>query len=175
MLKPERKIVSKELLKKYTSIRVSPKTGRVIQRVGLAHGCFDVLTPGHISFLIGARAMCETLVCSVSSDAVVKKTKGESRPKFSAKDRMFHLASLEFVDWVVETEDEDASPMIQYLSPVILMKGSDSAESTSLAFVHERETAHALGGSVYYVVPDHLYHTSEIVALPEWDKFSVEI
>jgi len=166
------KIVTKEFVKeKISSITRRP----MYKKVGLVHGCFDVLTPGHISFLLGARSMCQILVCSVSSDAVVKKSKGEGRPVFNVKERMTHLAALELVDYVIECPDPCASSLILFLAPVILMKGADSVDSESPDFQLEKESAQRSGGSVCYVVPNQYYHTTDIVAHPQWEVFSVEV
>jgi D-beta-D-heptose 7-phosphate kinase/D-beta-D-heptose 1-phosphate adenosyltransferase len=172
MVSIESKIVAKEFIRaKIDSIKRRP----MYKKLGLVHGCFDVITPGHISFLLGARSMCQILVCSVSSDEVVKKNKGDKRPVFNVKERMVHLAALELVDYVVECTASCAAELIQFLAPVILLKGADSVDSVSPDFVLEKETAQKSGGQVCYVVPNQYYHTTDIVAHPQWEEFSVEI
>jgi D-beta-D-heptose 7-phosphate kinase/D-beta-D-heptose 1-phosphate adenosyltransferase len=132
--------------------------------VGLAHGCFDVLTPSHVKFLRDAARNCINLIVSVSSDEVAKRLKGPDRPTFCLEDRLLHVASFEFVSYVVVCDDDDASSLIKRLSPVILMKGHDSVESTSPGFLLEKAAAVATGGSVMYVVAGKQSHSSELIA-----------
>ena len=44
------------------------------------NGVFDLLHPGHIDVLLGARKQGESLVVGVNSDASVKRLKGPTRP-----------------------------------------------------------------------------------------------
>lgn len=131
--------------------------------VGLAHGCFDVLTPSHVRFLRDAACNCIALIVSVSSDEVAKRLKGPDRPTFCLEDRLLHIASFEFVSYVVICDDDDASGLITLLSPVVLMKGHDSVESTAPGFLLEKAAAVATGGSVMYVVGGEQRHSSELI------------
>ena len=49
-------------------------------RVGFTNGCFDLLHPGHVKLLAGARAACDRLVVGLNGDASVTRLKGEGRP-----------------------------------------------------------------------------------------------
>ena len=40
-------------------------------RVGFTNGCFDLLHPGHVKLLAGARAACDRLVVGLNGDASV--------------------------------------------------------------------------------------------------------
>lgn len=131
--------------------------------VGIAHGCFDVLTPAHVRFLQDAACNCSILVVSVSSDAVAKRLKGDNRPTFGIKDRMEHLAALECVDYVIECDEDDASGLIKELAPVSLLKGHDSVESTAPGFLLEKEAVNQSGGRVIYVVAGAQSHSSELI------------
>ena len=42
-------------------------------RIGFTNGCFDLLHPGHIKLLAGARAACDRLVVGLNSDASVAR------------------------------------------------------------------------------------------------------
>lgn len=130
------------------------------KKIGLAHGCFDVLTPAHIRFLMDSSHLCDVLVVSVSSDDVARQLKGIDRPVFSLEDRIMHIASLEFVDYAIPCHEIDASAMIKELSPVILLKGHDSIESTAPGFIRERSEANQGGGEVMYVVAGAQNHTT---------------
>ena len=49
-------------------------------RVGFANGCFDLIHPGHVSLLKGARAACDHLIVGLNTDDSVRRLKGSSRP-----------------------------------------------------------------------------------------------
>ena len=45
-------------------------------RIGFTNGCFDLLHPGHVKLLAGARAACDRLVVGLNGDASVTRLKG---------------------------------------------------------------------------------------------------
>ena len=49
-------------------------------RIGFTNGCFDILHPGHVKVLAGARAACDRLIVGLNSDTSVIRLKGEGRP-----------------------------------------------------------------------------------------------
>ncbi len=133
------------------------------KKIGLAHGCFDVLTPAHIRFLMDSSCLCDVLIASVSSDEVARKIKGPDRPIFSLEDRIMHIASLEFVDFAIPCHEIDAGEIIKTLSPITLLKGHDSIESTAPGFVREKAEANRGGGEVMYVVAGAQSHTTGLL------------
>lgn len=56
----------------------------------MVFGVFDVLHPGHLSFLRQAQEMGERLIVVVARDSVVKRLKGKT-PHFSERARMEHV------------------------------------------------------------------------------------
>jgi len=50
------------------------------QRVVLTNGCFDLLHPGHVTYLQQARALGDVLVVALNSDRSVRELKGPGRP-----------------------------------------------------------------------------------------------
>src|SRR4029077_7685793 len=49
-------------------------------RVGFTNGCFDLLHPGHVKILAGARATCDRLVVGLNGDASTTRLKGARPP-----------------------------------------------------------------------------------------------
>src|SRR3989337_3100330 len=49
-------------------------------RVVFTNGCFDLLHPGHVSYLRAARSLGDALVIGLNSDISINKLKGPSRP-----------------------------------------------------------------------------------------------
>jgi D-beta-D-heptose 7-phosphate kinase/D-beta-D-heptose 1-phosphate adenosyltransferase len=95
------------------------------QRVVFTNGCFDLLHPGHIHLLQGARRLGERLVVGLNSDASVKRLKGDSRPIIGERDRAVILNALDCVDAVVLFDEDTPLNLIRRLRPDILVKGSD--------------------------------------------------
>ena len=52
----------------------------VKQTLVFTNGVFDLLHPGHIDVLLGARRQGDALVVGLNSDASVRRIKGPSRP-----------------------------------------------------------------------------------------------
>lgn len=95
------------------------------ERVVFTNGCFDLLHPGHVTYLEDAKRCGDRLIVAVNSDASVKRLKGEGRPVQPCESRMAVLAGLEAVDWVVNFEDDTPERLLHLLKPDILVKGGD--------------------------------------------------
>lgn len=90
------------------------------------NGCFDVLHPGHVTYLAQARALGASLIVGVNSDASVKRQgKGDDRPINAEQDRMAVLAALESVSLVVKFDEDTPLNLILASHPDILVKGGD--------------------------------------------------
>jgi rfaE bifunctional protein nucleotidyltransferase chain/domain len=90
-----------------------------------AGGCFDVLHAGHVSMLRAARALGDTLVVCVNSDASVRRLKGPGRPLNPAADRAAVLRALDCVDQVVIFDEDTPERLLGELRPDIWVKGGD--------------------------------------------------
>ena len=125
------------------------RTGRVV----FTNGVFDLLHPGHIDVLIGARDRGEFLVVGVNSDASVKRLKGPDRPVRSAPERCYVLGALSMVDAVVLFEEDTPFDLINVLRPDVLVKGGDYTEASIVGAAEVR----AWGGEVVVIpiTPGH--------------------
>ncbi len=95
------------------------------KRVVFTNGCFDLIHPGHVSYLARARALGDLLVVALNADASVRKLKGPTRPVNSLKDRLIVMAALECVDYVTSFSEETPLQIIRELKPQVLVKGGD--------------------------------------------------
>ena len=95
------------------------------ESVIMTNGCFDILHPGHISYLQQARALGDRLVVAVNSDASVRELKGDSRPINSVESRMAVLAALSCVDWVVPFIEDTPERLYCSVLPNVVVKGGD--------------------------------------------------
>lgn len=89
------------------------------------NGCFDLLHPGHIEYLIAARAFGSQLIVGVNDDASVSRLKGPSRPYNTLQDRMAMLAALQSVDYVIPFSEDTPLELITAIRPHIIVKGGD--------------------------------------------------
>jgi rfaE bifunctional protein nucleotidyltransferase chain/domain len=107
--------------------------------VVFTNGVFDLLHPGHIDVLVGARKLGGSLVVGVNSDDSVKRLKGPERPIRTAGERCYVLAALESVDAVVTFEQDTPRELIGVLRPDILVKGGDYTEASVVGASDVRE------------------------------------
>jgi rfaE bifunctional protein nucleotidyltransferase chain/domain len=96
-------------------------TGRLV----FTNGVFDLLHPGHVDVLIGARRRGDALVVGLNSDASVRRIKGPERPVRSETERAYVLAALAMVDTVVIFDEDTPLELIVALRPDVLVKGGD--------------------------------------------------
>ena len=128
--------------------------------VVFTNGVFDLVHPGHVTYLEAARAEGDRLVVAVNSDRSVRANKGPSRPILPEEERAELLAALEVVDAVVVFDAETPAAIIEALQPDVLVKGADWAHDAIVG----RETVEARGGRVVRIEVVPGYSTSRIVA-----------
>lgn len=94
--------------------------------VVFTNGCFDILHPGHVTYLEKARRQGDCLVVGLNSDSSVRLlNKSPERPYNDEKARARVLAGLGCVDHVVLFEDDTPINIIRELMPDVLVKGGD--------------------------------------------------
>ena len=116
-------------------------------RVVFTNGVFDLLHPGHVDVLMGARRQGDALIVAINSDDSVRRLKGPTRPVRSQAERAYVLAALEMVDCVVPFEQDTPLELIEHLRPDVLVKGGDYREETIVGASQVR----AWGGSVVVI------------------------
>ncbi len=99
-------------------------------RVVFTNGVFDLLHPGHVDILVGARRCGDALVVGLNSDTSVKRLKGPERPVRREAERAYVLAAFEAVDCVVVFDADTPIDLIEALRPDVLVKGGDYTEAT---------------------------------------------
>jgi D-beta-D-heptose 7-phosphate kinase/D-beta-D-heptose 1-phosphate adenosyltransferase len=99
-------------------------------RVVFTNGVFDLLHPGHVDVLLGARRAGDRLIVGLNGDASVRRLKGPERPVRNEAERAYVLAAFEMVDCVVVFEQDTPLELIRMLRPDVLVKGGDYTEST---------------------------------------------
>jgi D-glycero-beta-D-manno-heptose 1-phosphate adenylyltransferase len=134
-----------------------------LRRDGLAvvftNGCFDLLHPGHVRYLAGARSLGDVLVVALNSDRSVRILKGEGRPILNEQERAEVVAALQAVDYVTIFDQETPLALIARLLPDILVKGGD----WSVDEIVGREEVEAAGGKVLSLPYIEGKSTTEII------------
>lgn len=88
------------------------------------NGCFDILHRGHFELLKYCKEMGYVIV-GINSDESIKRLKGETRPIFPQKDRIFMLESCKYVNEVIIFEEDTPYSLINRIKPDIIVKGGD--------------------------------------------------
>jgi len=95
------------------------------QKLVLTNGCFDLLHPGHVRYLQGARGLGQALVVALNGDDSVRALKGPNRPVNEERDRAEVLAALTCVDFVTIFHDPRVTAVIRTIKPHVYAKGGD--------------------------------------------------
>ena len=136
------------------------RANRIARPMVFTNGVFDILHRGHVTYLAQARALGESLVVALNSDASVRRLgKGKDRPLNPLEDRMAVVAALESVSMVTWFDEDTPLERILACRPDHLVKGGDwpadrivgAAEVTgwggkvhSIPFLHETSTTRLL-------------------------------
>ena len=90
------------------------------------NGVFDLMHPGHVSYLEEARSLGGALFVGLNSDASVRLLeKGSERPIIAESDRAIMLAALESVSAVCLFNEQTPLTLIEKVRPDIYVKGGD--------------------------------------------------
>ena len=120
------------------------------------NGCFDILHRGHVTLLSQARALGQSMIVALNTDASVKRLgKGGDRPVNTLTDRLAVIASLECVSLVTWFDEDTPIERILECRPDILVKGGDwpvdkivgngevrgwGGKVVSIPFIHQTST-----------------------------------
>lgn len=95
------------------------------KKIGLTSGVFDILHPGHVTYLEEAKKKCDILVVSVNTDSSVRDYKDDGRPLVHEMERATIVAALESVDYVTLHSERRMRATLEALKPDYYIKGGD--------------------------------------------------
>lgn len=123
--------------------------------VGLCHGVFDLVHPGHIIHFTEAKKMCDILVVSITAAKYVRK--GPGRPYFNDEMRLKFLEAIECIDFVMLSEGYTVDDIIEAVEPDLYIKGSEykaSADDITGKISEEEKLVNAHGGKLVFTGGD---------------------
>jgi D-beta-D-heptose 7-phosphate kinase / D-beta-D-heptose 1-phosphate adenosyltransferase len=131
------------------------------KKVVFTNGCFDILHPGHVTYLRQAAELGDALIVALNSDASVQALKGPSRPILKQDERVMILSALEAVTWVTVFDEQRVDGLLGDLQPDIWVKGGDyTLETLNRA---ERDVCLGYGGHIELIPPVEGVSTTGIV------------
>jgi D-beta-D-heptose 7-phosphate kinase/D-beta-D-heptose 1-phosphate adenosyltransferase len=131
------------------------------KRVVFTNGCFDLIHPGHVTYLAQARALGDALIVALNSDVSVQTLKGPTRPILRQDERVMILSALESVSWVTIFDETRITGLLEMLKPDVWAKGGDyTLESLDQG---ERRMADSLGCEIALIPPVEGISTTDIV------------
>ena len=116
------------------------------KKLVVTNGCFDLLHPGHVTYLESARNQGDVLLLGLNGDDSVRQLKGEGRPVNSEADRAVVVAALQSVDGVCIFAEKTAHAFSRRAQPDIYVKGGDYTLET--VNQDERRVVENAGGRV---------------------------
>ncbi len=133
-------------------------------KIVLCHGCFDLLTIGHVRHLREARKFIAVsggeLIVSITSDAFVAK--GSGRPIMKQELRLEMLRELRCVDRVILSNGPDALPIIESYQPAFYVKGREYWNNMTTELFREKAAVEAYGGQLVFTDTVES-HTTDLV------------
>lgn len=112
------------------NLQVLHKQRSAKKKIVLVGGCFDILHPGHITYLTNSKKLGDYLVVLLESDESVKKAKKVLiQPQ---EDRQAILSNLEMVDLVIPLrgilDDKDYYMIVKMIKPDIIAITENDAQ-----------------------------------------------
>jgi rfaE bifunctional protein nucleotidyltransferase chain/domain len=133
------RLLQKKILSPNAAKRATQAARRAGKKVVFTNGCFDILHPGHVSYLQQARRCGGFLVVALDTDESVRMLKGPTRPINPLESRLQVIAALESVDAVTWFGEGNPVPLMQLLKPHLIVKGGDWKVQQILGWQEVRE------------------------------------
>jgi len=160
--------ISSKIIKLNDIKSLAEKLKNEKQQIVFTNGCFDILHKGHVQYLAQAKDKGDILIVGLNSDDSVRRQgKGEERPINKIEARQTILASLFFVDYVVEFDEDTPINLIKLIKPNVLVKGGDydpcETNKNNKSYIVGKDIVEANGGKVEVINLVDGFSTTSIV------------
>lgn len=115
----------------------------------LTNGCFDILHPGHVSYLQEAAKLGDELWIALNADESVRALKGPSRPINDERARAFILSALSCVSRVFVFRTPRLTQEILGIKPDHYTKAGDYTLETLNP--EERGALESVGAQIHFI------------------------
>ena len=164
---------SENILSNEEMLNVLKKLKKEGKKIGLASGSFDLLHPGHITYLEEAKKYCDILIVAVVKDAYISKTRNNpGRPIFSEQLRAFMVSKLKPVDFVFF--DDGATDIsnitfdiISFIKPDVYIKGKDHLNDNDSVMNYYKKLVESFRGETIFTQTEKLSSTEVIKYIKE--------
>ena len=129
------------------------------RKIVITNGCFDILHPGHVSYLEKSKKLGDVLIVLLNSDKSIKKNKGKSRPINNLNFRQNVLSGLSSIDYLTSFKDKTPKKLYKVLKPDILTKGMDMAKTPIAGSEYVKKN----GGKIKLIKYDERFSNSKII------------
>ncbi len=110
----------------------------------LAFGTFDILHPGHLSYLQQARRLGDRLIVVIARDTTVESLK-KHKPVFNEKERLTLVGSLRIVSKTLLGNTKNHFDIVKRVRPDVICLGYDHRVAPSvLRSVFEKQNLHSI-------------------------------
>ena len=145
-------------------INVWKKNG---DKIVFTNGVFDLLHPGHVTYLQEASSLGDRLIVGLNADSSVKQLgKGDDRPINNEYSRALMLAAFSSVSLIVVFDGNTPLSIIKDFKPDVLVKGGDydiSADIDDPKYIVGSQEMVSWGGTVQSISFLEGYSSTKII------------
>jgi rfaE bifunctional protein nucleotidyltransferase chain/domain len=159
------KLPNPRLMTLPAAVRARARLRRAGGKLVLTNGVFDLLHPGHASYLEQARKLAGRggmLFVALNSDRSVKELKGPLRPILDERSRAYNLGQLRSVDGIVIFRRRRLVREILALRPDLYVKAGDYTLAT--LDPEERAALETVGAKIRFLPFLRGFSTTEMIA-----------
>ena len=144
---------------------------RRFMKVGLAHGCFNMIHAGHVRHFRAVKEQCEVLVVGITPDRFVAQRQRVQAAIVCMRQRLLvpeglraeTVAALALVDYVVIDEPPHPAPLILALRPDVFAKGAEYEADPTPAVVEAKAAVESYGGRMLFTPGDVVFSVSALL------------
>lgn len=136
-------------------------------------GVFDVIHPGHATFLRTAKKIGGLFVVGIESDETVEMNKGATRPFNTASERLTVLSELESVDFAFAYEEtlDYGKDFGRFAERIVQLRPDYLAVAADDPFIEAKENyARAAGSRLALIDPYSGQSFTRLLKLMGWEQ-----